>query len=51
MKENGYQFLMLKISMDGFQSNWLHKSGENPLNLFHVENGILEVDYGKFDKV
>jgi hypothetical protein len=27
-----------------------YKSGENPLNLFHVENGILEVDYGKFDK-
>jgi hypothetical protein len=27
-----------------------YKSGENPLNLFHVENGILEVDYSKFDK-
>ena len=27
-----------------------YKAGENPLNLFHVENGILRVDYDKFDR-
>jgi len=26
-----------------------YKSGENPLNGFRVENGILKVDYSKFD--
>jgi hypothetical protein len=27
-----------------------YKSGENPLELFRVENGILMVDYSKYDK-
>jgi Domain of Unknown Function (DUF1080) len=27
-----------------------YKSGENPLDLFHVENGILEVDYSQFNR-
>lgn len=27
-----------------------YKAGENPLNLFHVEKGILKVDYDKYDK-
>ena len=27
-----------------------YKSGENPLDLFHVENGILKVDYSKYDR-
>lgn len=27
-----------------------YKAGENPLDLFQVENGILEVDYSKYDR-
>lgn len=27
-----------------------YKSGDNPLDLFHVENGILKVDYSKYDR-
>lgn len=27
-----------------------YKAGENPLDLFRVENGILKVDYGKFKR-
>ena len=27
-----------------------YKAGENPLDLFHVENGIFEVDYSKYDR-
>jgi hypothetical protein len=27
-----------------------YTAGENPLDMFHVENGILRVDYSKYDK-
>lgn len=27
-----------------------YKAGENPLDIFHVENGLLRVDYSKYDK-
>jgi len=36
--------------MDGSQKVTGYKCRWKSAYLFHVENGILEVDYGKFDK-